>query len=92
MQKLSILIRAFLCFMLHDKRCLCSDECGDIWPPETIPGIDCGDGVIDLFDYYEAVDIHLGLVTPTPCQLQRGDMPMVNHPIVPTVREMVLLI
>ncbi len=35
----------------------------------------CGDGVIDLFDILEMVDIILGLVEPTPCQVDNGDVP-----------------
>jgi hypothetical protein len=37
--------------------------------------MDCGDGVTDVFDALEIIDIVLGLVIPSGCQLTRGDVP-----------------
>jgi hypothetical protein len=74
MQKLPIIV-VFIIVCSITNSVFSMEECGDIWPPESSPGMSCGDGVVDLFDYHEAIDIHLGLVTPTPCQLQQGDVP-----------------
>lgn len=50
--------------------------CGDVWPQEPVPGVrDCGDGMIDLFDILETIDIILSFQTPTECQLENGDVP-----------------
>jgi hypothetical protein len=56
---------------------VCFDVCGDIYPQDCLnPGCKpCGDGVVDLFDILEMVDIILGLQTPTACQLDNGDVP-----------------
>ena len=59
---------------------VCFRTCGDIYPQDCIGGTCgaktcCGDGVIDLFDILEAVDIILGLQVATPCQLFNGDVP-----------------
>ena len=35
----------------------------------------CGDGVVDLFDVLEAIDIILGLQAGTACQLERANVP-----------------
>jgi hypothetical protein len=58
---------------------VCFDVCGDIFPrdclnPDCAP---CGDGVVDLFDILEMVDIILAVdgYTATPCQLDNGDVP-----------------
>jgi len=59
---------------------VCFRTCGDIYPQDCIGGTCgaqtcCGDGVIDLFDILEAVDIILNLQTATACQLGNGDVP-----------------
>ena len=58
---------------------VCFRTCGDIYPQDCIGGpcadTVCGDGVVDLFDILEAIDIILGLQTPTICQLENGDVP-----------------
>ena len=58
---------------------VCFQSCGDIYPQDCIGGpcgdSGCGDGVVDLFDVMEAVDIILGLQTGTECQLERGNVP-----------------
>ena len=35
----------------------------------------CGDGIVNLFDILEAVDIILGLTEYTDCQFERGNVP-----------------
>ncbi len=59
---------------------VCFRTCGDIYPQDCIGGTCgaatcCGDGVIDLFDILEAVDIMLNLQTATLCQIGNGDVP-----------------
>ena len=59
---------------------VCFTTCGDIYPQDCIGGTCgaltcCGDGVIDLFDILEAVDIILNLQVATDCQIANGDVP-----------------
>jgi hypothetical protein len=59
---------------------VCFRTCGDIYPQDCLGGNCgavncCGDGVIDLFDILEAVDIILNLQTATVCQIGNGDVP-----------------
>jgi hypothetical protein len=56
---------------------VCFDVCGDLYPRDCLdPGCaPCGDGVVNLFDILEMVDIILGFVEPTPCQVDNGDVP-----------------
>ncbi len=58
---------------------VCFNVCGDIFPQDCLnPAPDCkpcGDGEVDLFDILEAVDIILGVQTPTDCQIANGDVP-----------------
>jgi hypothetical protein len=59
---------------------VCFRTCGDIYPQDCLGGNCgavncCGDGVIDLFDLLEAVDIILNLQTATVCQIGNGDVP-----------------
>ena len=59
---------------------VCFKTCGDIYPQDCIGGPcgdeqACGDGVVDLFDILEAIDIILGLQIATPCQLENADVP-----------------
>jgi hypothetical protein len=59
---------------------VCFVTCGDIFPQDCIGGTCgaatcCGDGVIDLFDILEGVDIILNLQTATECQIGNGDVP-----------------
>jgi hypothetical protein len=59
---------------------VCFRTCGDMYPQDCIGGTCgaatcCGDGMIDLFDILEAVDIMLNLQTATLCQLGNGDVP-----------------
>lgn len=61
--------------MLH-KPSLAMQGCGDIYPHDSSPGaMDCGDGSVDLFDIQEGIDIFLGKVVPSNCQLIQGDIP-----------------
>jgi hypothetical protein len=51
--------------------------CGDVWPQAPGPGmIGCGDGVVNIFDIVEMIDIILEYEVPSECQLARGDVPM----------------
>ena len=58
---------------------VCFKTCGDIYPQDCIGGecADevCGDGVVDLFDILEAIDIILGLQEATLCQISNADVP-----------------
>ena len=59
---------------------VCFKTCGDIYPQDCTvgpcgDGIACGDGVVDLFDILEAIDIILGLQSATYCQGENGDVP-----------------
>ena len=60
---------------------VCFRTCGDIYPQDCIggpcggSGDTCGDGVVDLFDILEAIDIILGLQEATICQIENGDVP-----------------
>ena len=59
----------------RDPGTLCFITCGDIYPRECDECTDCGDGIVDIFDILEEIDIILGLVTPTDCQIERGNVP-----------------
>ena len=54
---------------------ICFYICGDIYPQDCYECTSCGDGVVDLFDILEAVDILLGKQTATACQELHGDVP-----------------
>ena len=59
---------------------VCFKTCGDIYPQDCIGGPcgddqACGDGIVDLFDILEAIDIILGLQIATDCQIENGDVP-----------------
>ena len=56
---------------------VCFNVCGDIFPQDCLnPGCaPCGDGVVNLFDILEMVDILLGMQTATDCQIANGDVP-----------------
>ncbi len=58
---------------------VCFKTCGDIYPQDCIGGpcadTDCGDGVVDILDILEGLDIVLGLQTATVCQIGNGDAP-----------------
>ena len=58
---------------------VCFRTCGDVYPQDCLGGpcsdTSCGDGIVDLFDILETVDIILGLQTATECQLGNGDVP-----------------
>jgi hypothetical protein len=56
--------------------CEVDGPCGDIYPPEITPGAgDCGDGVVDLFDVLESIDIIFDIKTANDCQIFHGDIP-----------------
>jgi hypothetical protein len=58
---------------------VCFKTCGDIYPQDCVGGIcadtDCGDGIVDILDILEGLDIVLGLQVPTLCQTGNGDVP-----------------
>ena len=58
---------------------VCFKTCGDIYPQDCLGGpcadTDCGDGVVDILDILEGLDIVLGLQTGTACQIDNGDVP-----------------
>jgi hypothetical protein len=59
---------------------VCFKTCGDIYPQDCLGGPcgqteTCGDGVVDLFDILEAIDIILGLQEATLCQIGNADVP-----------------
>ena len=59
---------------------VCFKTCGDIYPQDCVGGPCgdtqvCGDGVVDLFDILEVIDIILGIQAATPCQLDNADVP-----------------
>ena len=58
---------------------VCFKTCGDIYPQDCIGGpcadTDCGDGVVDILDILEGLDIVLGLQEATMCQIGNGDAP-----------------
>ena len=63
----------------HNPGDVCFRTCGDIYPQDCLGGpcadTSCGDGIVDLFDILEAVDIILNLQTATDCQFGNGDVP-----------------
>jgi hypothetical protein len=59
---------------------VCFKTCGDIYPQDCVGGPCgdtqvCGDGIVDLFDILEAIDIILDLQAATPCQIDNLDIP-----------------
>jgi hypothetical protein len=58
---------------------VCFKTCGDIYPQDCLGGpcadTDCGDGVVDILDILEGLDIVLGLQEATACQIDNGDVP-----------------
>jgi hypothetical protein len=71
-----------------DPLCACFDEgeicyagCGDVYPRECLPDDPvCGDGVTDIFDILEVIDIILNIVEPSDCQAARADVPTGTPP------------
>ena len=60
---------------------VCFKACGDIYPEETSPGVNnCGNGIVDIFDVIEEIDIALGIGTHSNCQLTKGDVPTGTPP------------
>ncbi|MBW1856205.1 MAG: hypothetical protein JRJ00_16305 [Deltaproteobacteria bacterium] len=50
--------------------------CGDVYPSDCYECANCGDGVVDLFDILEEIDIVLGLQDASMCQMLHGDVPL----------------
>jgi hypothetical protein len=52
--------------------------CGDVYPQDCYECESCGDGVVDLFDILEEIDIILGIQTASLCQKMpyHGDVPL----------------
>jgi hypothetical protein len=55
---------------------ICFMICGDLYPQDCYECESCGDGIVDIFDELEAMDIVLGLQTATECQMLHGDVPL----------------
>jgi hypothetical protein len=55
---------------------ICFAVCGDVYPREDLPDRpNCGDGVVDIFDTLEEIDLVLDIVDPSDCQKDRADVP-----------------
>ena len=55
----------------------CFFVCGDVYPQKHPPNDTlCGDGVVDIFDVLEEIDIVLGLQAASDCQKLHGDVPL----------------
>ena len=54
---------------------VCFYICGDIYPQDCYQCASCGDGVVDLFDILEEIDIILGLQPASACQMLHGNVP-----------------
>jgi hypothetical protein len=52
--------------------------CGDVYPQDCYECESCGDGIVDLFDILEEIDIILGIQTASICQAMayHGDVPL----------------
>jgi hypothetical protein len=59
---------------------ICPVVCGDVCPPGTGVGNDCGDGVVDIYDIMCEVDFALTATTPNTCQAARADVPTGTPP------------
>jgi hypothetical protein len=57
---------------------ICFRVCGDVYPQDCYQCASCGDGVVDIFDILEEIDIILGLQNATACQAMcfHGDVPI----------------
>jgi PKD repeat protein len=49
---------------------ICFIGCGDVYPGES-----CGDGVVNIFDILEEIDIVLGITEPSACQAEQANVP-----------------
>jgi hypothetical protein len=49
---------------------ICFSSCGDVYPAK-----DCGDGVVNIFDILEEIDIVLGITEPSACQAEQANVP-----------------
>jgi hypothetical protein len=75
MKKLVIISVFALVLSLIENPAFAIQICGDVYPPPSSPGaMDCGDGVVNLFDIMKVIDIILG-VEPTICELTHVDVP-----------------
>jgi len=61
---------------------ICPYVCGDVEPDDdpAVPGWDCGDGDVDIFDVLEEVGFALGTDTPDGCQAVRANVPTGTPP------------
>ena len=57
---------------------ICFRICGDVYPQDCYECTSCGDGVVDIFDILEEIDIILGLQNASACQAMcyHGDVPV----------------
>ena len=59
----------------------CFLGCGDVYPDESYPGAnDCGDGVTDILDVVEGINMVLGIGAHSACQLRKADLPTGTPP------------
>ena len=75
--KVSDQFNEFLCACTEQGE-ICFRICGDVYPQDCYQCESCGDGVVDIFDILEEIDIILGLQTPSLCQQMcfHGDVPI----------------
>ena len=60
---------------------ICFIACGDVYPREFLPENPiCGDGVVNIFDEMEVIDIVSGTIDPSDCQRMRADVPTGTPP------------
>jgi hypothetical protein len=54
---------------------VCPVVCGDVCPPGSGSGNDCGNGEVDIYDIMCEVDFALTATVPNDCQAPRADVP-----------------
>jgi Zn-dependent metalloprotease len=60
---------------------VCPFACGDVCPADDPgPGLNCGDGAVDIYDVMCEVDFALTATTPDDCQSLRADVPTGTPP------------
>ena len=59
---------------------VCPIACGDVCPPGSGVGNDCGDGIVDIYDIMCEVDFALTATVPNACQAPRADVPTGTPP------------
>ena len=76
MKKLSLIYTVTIVCGLVIGTAFAIKECGDVYPRESCLGaMNCGDGMVNIFDSLEEMDFILGVVEPSDCQRMRADVP-----------------